>query len=164
MAGVGEREQHVVEDTETAIVAVSDELPHGFVDIVLGIERLDLIGLAFLLMRVLLVDLLIVHAHILFLNERRVREHKCTEVPRSRRTIDIAFESQLNDIRNETGMVNMRMRKDDAVQRLGIKTEVSVVCVRFHALTLIHTAIEQDGMARIGRDKMLTTRYFARCA
>ena len=69
VTGVGKSKQHVVKESETAIVTIGHEMAHGAIDIVLIIERFDLIGLPFLLMRVLSVDLFIIGAHILLLDE-----------------------------------------------------------------------------------------------
>lgn len=76
MSGVGEGEQHVVKESETPVIAIRHEMPHSLVDILLVIERFDEVFGAFLLMGVLAIHLLIVHPHVLFLNERRVGEHE----------------------------------------------------------------------------------------
>ena len=76
MAGVGEGKQHIVIESEAAVIAIGYEMAHGFIDVMLGIERLDEVFLAFLFMRVLAVDLLVIGSHILLLDEGGVGEHK----------------------------------------------------------------------------------------
>ena len=115
VTGVGESEQHVVKKPETAVVTIGHEMAHGFIDIVLRIEGFDEVFLPFLLMRMLAVDLLVVGAHILLLNESGVGEHKRTEVARRRRTIYIPAEAHFVDIGDESGMVDMRMAEHNAV-------------------------------------------------
>ena len=78
VTGVGESQQHVVKQTETAVVTIRHKMPHHLLHLTLGVQRFDLIGLALLLMRVLAVDLLIVRTDILLLNKSRVGKHECT--------------------------------------------------------------------------------------
>ena len=59
-------------------------------------------------------------------------------------------------------MVNMSMGEHDAIQRSGVEPQVTVRRIGLHSFTLVHTAIQKDGMPRIGCDKVLTTGYFAR--
>ena len=73
MTGVGERQQHIIEQTETTVVAIGHEMPHRLIDIFLVIERIDLVFLAFLLMRMLFVYLLVIGTHILLLDKSGVR-------------------------------------------------------------------------------------------
>ena len=73
---VGEGQQHIIEQAKTAVVTVSHEMLHRAVDVVLIIERFDEVFLAFLLMRVLAVNFLVVHTYVLLLNERGVGEHQ----------------------------------------------------------------------------------------
>ena len=159
VTGVGESEQHIIEKAETAVVTVSDEMLHRLIHIHLRIERFDEVFLAFLLMRMLLVDLLVVRPHILLLNERRIGEHEGAQVARGWRTVDVALEAHFDDIGNEPGMVDMGMRKHNAIQRSRIKAQVSVGGIGLHAFTLVHTAIEENSVTGIGGDQMLATRH-----
>ena len=162
VAGVGEGEQHVVEEAEAAVVTIGYEMVHGAVDILLVVERLYLVFLTFLLMGILAVDLLVEGTHILLLDERGVGEHECTQVTRGRRTIDIALEAHLDDIRNQSGMVDMGMREDDTVELSRIEAEVSVGGIGLHTFTLVHSAVEENSVSGIGGDKVLAARYFTR--
>ena len=100
VAGIGESEQHIVEETETAVVTVGNEMPHRLIDVLLVVQRFHFVFLAFLLMRVLTVNFLVVGTHVLLLYERRVGKHERTEVTRRGRTIDISLETQLHDVRD----------------------------------------------------------------
>ena len=93
MTGVGEGKQHIIEETETTVVTIRYEMLHRAIDIVLVIEGFHEVFLALLLMRILLVDLFVVGAYILLLNEGRIGEHECTQIARRRGTIDISLEA-----------------------------------------------------------------------
>ena len=137
---------------------------HRPIDILRVIERLDLIGLAFFFMGVLLVYFLIIGTHILLLDEGGVGEHERTQVASRRSAVDIALETFFDHIRDEPRVVYMRMGEHDTIECRRIETEVAVFCVRLHAFSLIHPAIQEDRVTRIGRDQMFASRHFARCA
>ena len=59
-------------------------------------------------------------------------------------------------------MVDMRMGKHYAVQFSRVKTQVSVGSIRLHTFTLVHTAVQEDRMPRIGCDQMLAACHFTR--
>ena len=46
VAGIGEGEQHIVEETETAVVTVGNEMPHRLIDILLVVQRFHFVFLA----------------------------------------------------------------------------------------------------------------------
>ena len=98
-------------------------------------------------MGMLAVDLLIIHPHVLLLNKRGVGEHKRTQVTGGRRTIDIAFKTHLHHIRNQSGVVDMGMRKHDAVECLGVETKISIGGIGLHSFTLVHTAVQKNGVS-----------------
>ena len=154
MTGVGEGEEDIVEDAETAVVVHRDEQFHRVLHMVGVVERRDL-----RLMEA--VHLLVVPLDILRLDKGRILQHECTEVARGRRAVDIAAESLSPEIGNQTAVVNVRVGEDDTIDLLRIETQVAVVALRFLTLTLIQTAVQQDAFARTGRDKMLATGYFA---
>ena len=164
VTGVGKRKQHVVKQAEAAIVTVGHKMFHRPIDIVLGVERLHFVFLTLLLMRVLLVNLLVIRAHILLLNKRRIGKHERAQVARRRGTIDIAFETHLYNIRNQSRVVNMCMAEYDAVQFGRVETQVAVRRIGLHSFSLIHTAIQQNRVSRISRDQVLTSRHLARSA
>ncbi len=159
--GVGEREEDVVEKTETPVVAIGDEMAHSPLHIVLIIKRFDLVFLALLLMRMLAVDLLVVRADILLLYKSGVGQHERTEVTRGGRTIDVSAEAEFVDIRNQPGMVDMRMRKNHTIKRFRVEAQVPVGGIGLHAFALIHTAIQENRVSGIGGNKMFASRHFA---
>ena len=161
VSGIGEGQQYIIEEPETAVVTIGDEELHRAVHIVLVIEGFYLVPFTFLLVRILPVDLLVVHANILLLNERRIGEHQGAQIARSRRAVDIALETHLHYVRDQPRMVDMRMAQHNAIQLRRIKTQVPVRRVRLHTFTLIHTAVQQDCMTRIGCDQMLASRHLA---
>lgn len=161
MTGIGKRKQYVIKKTKAAIVTIGYEMLHGAVDVVLAIEGFDEVFLTFLLMRVLAVDLLIIHTHILLLDERRIGKHERTEITRSRCTIDITLKAHFDDIGYQAGMVDMRMAEHDAVNRRRIETEVPIGGICLHAFTLIHTAVQKNGVSRIGGNQMFASRHLA---
>ena len=58
----------------------------------------------------------------------------------------------------------MGMGKDNAVQGSRVESQITVVRVGLHTFTLVHAAIQEDRMAGIGGDQVLTTRHLACCA
>ena len=139
-------------------------MPHHLLHLTLGVQRFDLIGLALFLMRVLAVDLLVIRTDILLLNKSRVGKHECTEIARCRRAVYIPAETHFVDIRDESRMIDMRMGEHDTIEFLGIKSQIAVGCIGLHSFTLVHTAIQKNGMSRIGSNQMFTARYFASSA
>ena len=61
-------------------------------------------------------------------------------------------------------MIDMRMGEHDTIEFLGIKSQIAVGCIGLHSFTLVHTAIQKNGMSRIGSNQMFTSRYFASSA
>ena len=133
---------------------------HRLLHVLLVIERFNLVFPAFLLMGMLAVDLLIVCSDILLLYKSRVGQHERAKIPRSRRTIDITLETQLDNIWNQPGMINVRVRKHHTIQGLRIKAQIPVRSIGFHAFTLVHATVQQNSVPRIGSDKMFATRHF----
>ncbi len=61
-------------------------------------------------------------------------------------------------------MVDMGVAQNHTVNLGGVETQIAVIGVRLHTFTLVHAAIQKNSVPRIGSDKMLATRYFARSA
>ena len=164
VTGVGERQQHIIKNAETAVVVIAYEMLHHLIHLMLGIKRLQKIILTLLFMRVLAVNLLIISAHILFLNKCRVRQHQRTEITRSVSAIDIATKTLFIHIRNKPRMIDMRMGKHNTIERCGIKPQVAVIGIGLCTFTLVHTTVKKDRVTGIGSDQMFATCHLARRA
>ena len=88
----------------------------------------------------LAVDFLVVHPHVLFLDKSGIRQHDCTQIARSVRTIYIPAESFLIYIRNQTGVVYMGVREQNEVDLRGVYGDL---LIDEHVFSLLHAAIDE---------------------
>ena len=142
MTGIRKSEQHIVKQAEPTIVTIGHKMLHSPIDVLLVIQRLHFVFLSFLLMRILTVNLLVIHAHVLLLNKGRVGKHKRTEVTCSRGAIYIALETHFDDVRNQTRVVYVGVAEYHAIQFGGVESQIAIGGIRLQAFTLIHTTIQ----------------------
>ena len=58
----------------------------------------------------------------------------------------------------------MRMREEQIVNIFGVESQFAIGGIGFHTFALIHTTIEQNGLARIGRDEVFAACHLASSA
>ncbi len=82
---------------------------------------------------------------VLQLDVRRVEEHGAAEVLGGRGGVDGALEASLDEERDRAGVVDVRVREDERVDRSGLKRERPVPRLRLGPPALKETAIEENG-------------------
>ena len=150
---VGEGEEDIVTDAETAVVANGDKVLHALLDVVVVVEGLHL-GL------VEAVHLLVVPADILRLYESSVLQHDSAQVARGGGGNDVAAETEPEDVGEQPRVVNVGMGQDDVVDVLRFETEVAVGGIGLHAFALVHAAIKENAHAFFCGDEVLAAGNF----
>lgn len=150
---VGEGEEDIIADAETAVVAHGDKVLHALLDVVVVVEGLHL-GL------VEAVHLLVVPADILRLYESSVLQHDSAEVARGRGGNDVAAEAAPVDVGEQPRVVDVGMGEDDIVDVLRFETEVAVGGIGLHAFALVHAAIKENAHAFFCGDEVLAAGNF----
>ena len=60
-------------------------------------------------------------------------------------------------------MVDVGVGEDDVVDFLGVDHDVAVHGIGFETLALEHAAVQEDFLAVVGGDEVLTARHFLGC-
>jgi hypothetical protein len=77
--------------------------------------------------------------------------------------IDRSCESFLDEKWYQSSMIDMSMREDEGIEFLGFNREKSICLVRFLAMSLKHTAVEEICLT-VHTEEMLGARDCLRCA
>ena len=64
------------------------------------------------------------------------------------------------EVGDEATVVDVGVGEDDIVDFLGVDHDVAVRRISFEALTLEHTAVQQNLLAMVGSDEVLAARHF----
>ncbi len=80
---------------------------------------------------------------VLFLQERRIGEHRQAQIDGGGRGVDRALKSVLDQARQIAAVVDVRVREDDGVDRGRRKRKLAVARERLLAASLIETTVEQ---------------------
>ena len=146
VARVEELERDAAADLARLVQVRRHEELHARVYVALLVQRLEelLALLAALLVHVLEVALL---------QEARVAQHDVAQVRRRLAREDAPREALPHELREVARMVDVRMREDHVVDRLGVDREVTVLLERLLAVPLVEPAVEQDPLA-VGLDEV----------
>ena len=78
-----------------------------------------------------------------FLDAARVGQHDAAEVAGGGGAEDGAAESHLDDVGNQSRVVDVGVREQDVVDVFRIESEVAVHAVGFQTFPLVHSAVQQ---------------------
>ena len=134
MARVDELHAEVGGDGELQVVGDAGEVAHGLhgvAHVVDGFYRFQA------LFGALLVEL----RRISLLDASRVGQHDAAEVAGGGGAEDGASEPHLDDVGNQSRMVDVGVRQQDVVNLFRIEAEVAVHAVGFQPFSLVHSAV-----------------------
>ena len=81
---------------------------------------------------------------ILLLDMGRVQQHLPAQIDRRRRRVDGAFKARFHERRQVAAVIDMRVREDDAVERLRVNRHLPVALLGLIAPSLKQPAVEDE--------------------
>ena len=146
----------VVVEHEVVVVVHRDEEVHAGAGVFLGVD-------GFKGGQPLLAAFLVEPFHIVLLDETAVREHDVAKVLRGIGADHRPSETQFIEIRYQSAVVDVCVGEDDIVDFLGVDHDVAVHGIGLKPLALEHAAVQQDFLAVVGGNQVLTARHLLGC-
>ena len=154
VAGIVELDSHFALDVEGFVVGDTDETVHTLLCLLLGVDGFDGVFM-------LLLEFFVEGVDIGLLYAASIGQHDGAEIAGGGGAEDGAAESQLVDVGDETGVVDMGVGEDEVIDFGGVETKVAVHGVGFETFALIHSTVEQDFQALLCGDEVFAASHFA---